>query len=183
MPFHTTAQPSAATSPVISDLAISLYFCNIIAVIVSSAGDEPRVLYMLDKCTLPMPQPLSTLNSRDLICYIFLALCLLSSLFWGLHELREYLAFLMLSSWPQNNIWHVDNFYSCKYLFIFNILYYSVYECQVPMCTCVCAGMLFRVCVWRPKFNSRCLFLLLSILSLETGSLLNCNSPFCLECQ
>lgn len=97
MPFHTTAQPSAATSPVISDLAISLYFCNIIAVIVSSAGDEPRVLYMLDKCTLPMPQPLSTLNSRDLICYIFLALCLLSSLFWGLYELREYLAFLMLS--------------------------------------------------------------------------------------
>lgn len=31
---------------------ISLYFCNIIAVIVSGAGDEPRVLYMLDKCAL-----------------------------------------------------------------------------------------------------------------------------------
>lgn len=51
----------------------------------------------------------------------------------------------------------------------------NVYVC------CVCAGMLFHVCIWRPKFNSRCLFLLLSTLSLETGSLLNCNSPFCLE--
>lgn len=52
MLFHATAQPSAATSPVVSDLAISLYFCNIIAVIVSGAGDEPRVLYVLDKCAL-----------------------------------------------------------------------------------------------------------------------------------
>lgn len=132
----------------ISDLAISLYFCNIIAVIVSGAGNEPRVLYMLDKYALTMPQPLSTLNIWGLRCYIFLALCSLNSLFWELCELREYLAiFLCYHHDPKTISDMLINFYSCKYLFI---LIFYIILCVYVKCLCVLVSVqeCFSMCVF-----------------------------------
>lgn len=148
MPLHATAQPSVATSPVISDLAISLYFCSIIAVIVSGAGDESRVFYMLDKCTVTMPQPLSTLHSWGLICFIFLALCSLSSLFWEVCELREYLAIFLCYHHDTKTISDMlINFYSCKYLFI---LIFYIILCVYVKCLCVLVSVqeCFSMCVF-----------------------------------